>query len=556
MATKFNLFSAQGTKGAQREAIYNALDCITTLEIDNVLEARMTEQDKRTHDFYMAIQGPAVEMGMRGIRVDESAKERLKADLFKRKRKVLSEIQQHPLVKPIWDKLELNTGACMKPSRKDGKHKWPRATPDMSVIPDSEKHCVDCNAPRLRVRPFLPSSPDDVKHLLYDLYKMKEIRDKDGKVTTDKEARERLSAKYPKYEPVIALLNEEADVGKQIGFLGFRSDDGRFYSNFNVGVTNTHRFSSNSDNYGRGGNAQNITEKHRHIFTADPGYELCYADLKQAESKVISFVAGDEEYIAAHEGGDTHTFVCRLVWPEGIKGVPWTGDLAADKVIASGSNPTWDDRPGHDFRFQSKSVQHGSNLGLTPFGMAIQKRIPVEAAREGQHRYFSAFPGIRDYQRMIRQKVQDQEPIITPLGVRFKLYGRPKDEHTYKQGLAVIPQSMVGHIISIALWRMQRYEPLIQLLAQVHDAILFQFPKGRYDILYRVLTKHMVVPIPITGTDGKTRVMTIGTEAAVGHNWGHGNNQPFDKEGKPKTLNTDGIFEITFTSPTEWKIKS
>lgn len=537
MATKFNLFSAQSTKGMQRESIYNALDCITTLEIDNVLEARMTDQDKRTHDFYMSIQGPAVEMGMCGIRVDESAKEALKADLFKRKRKVISELQGHILIKPVWDRLEKNTGACLRPSRKDGKHKWEPGVPD---TPD--RTCVDCHVSRFKVRSFLPSSTEDVKHLLYDLYKMKVITDKDGKVTTDKEARERLSAKYPKYEPVIALLNEEADVGKQIGFLGFRSDDGRFYSNFNVGVTNTHRFSSNSDNYGRGGNAQNITEKHRHIFTADPGYELCYADLKQAESKVISFVAGDEEYIAAHEGGDTHTFVCRLVWPEGIKGVQWTGDLSLDKAIASGSNPVWDDRPGHDFRYQSKAVQHGSNLGLTPFGMAIQKRIPVDAAREGQRRYFSAFPGIRDYQRMIRQKVQDQEPIVTPLGVRFKLYGRPMDEHTYKQGLAVIPQSMVGHIISIALWRMQRYEPAVQLLAQVHDAILFQFPKGQYDILYRVLTQHMVVPIPITGTDGKTRVMTIGTEAAVGHNWGHGG--------------PEGIHEITFTSPTEWKIKS
>lgn len=537
MAKKFNLTTAQNTVGFQREAIYNALDCITTLEIDDILDAQMTPADRRTHDFYMAIQGPAVEMGMRGIRVDESAKEKLKSDLFKRKRTVTSAIQSHSDIKPIWDHLEKNTGACLAPSRKDGKHKW-----EPGVADTPERKCVDCGKSRFKVRPFQPSSPTDVKHLLYDLYKMKVITDKDGKVTTDKEARERLSAKYPKYADVIALLNEEADVSKQIGFLEFRSDDGRFYSNFNVGVTNTHRFSSNSDNYGRGGNAQNITEKHRHIFTADPGYELCYADLKQAESKVISFVAGDEEYIEAHEGGDTHTFVCRLVWPEGINGTPWTGDLGADKTIATSANPKWDDRPGHDYRFQSKAVQHGSNLGLTPFGMAIQKRIPVEAAREGQARYFHAFPGIRNYQRMIRQKVQDQEPIVTPLGVRFKLFGRPMDEHTYKQGLAVIPQSMVGHIIAIGLWRIQRYEPEAQLLAQVHDAILFQFPKGRYDILYRVLEKHMVVPVPITGTDGKTRVMTIGTEAAVGHNWGHGG--------------PEGIHEITFTSPTEWKIKS
>lgn len=544
MATKFNLHEAQILEGHRKEAIYGTLDTIATMIIDNVLERRMSKGQLRTHDFYMATQGPAMEMTLRGIKVDESAKQKLVSDLQKRHRTVLATLASHPQIKPIWDHMEKNTGACGRPSRKDGKHKW---APGMADTP--ERKCLDCGHSRMIVRAFKPSSDDDVKHLLYDLYGMRKITNKDGRITADKEARERLSEKYPKYAEVLGLLNEEADVTKQLGFLKFRADDNRYYSNFNVGVTDTHRWSSNHDNFGRGGNAQNITEKHRHIFVADDGYELCYADLKQAESKVISFVAGDEEYITAHEEGDTHTYVCRLVWPEGINGQAWTGDLAKDKVIASSANPKWDDRPGHDFRFQSKAVQHGSNLGLTPFGMAIQKRIPVAAAQEGQARYFKAFPGIRGYQAMIRQKVQDQEPIVTPLGISFKLFGRPSDEHTYKQGLSIIPQSMVGHIISIACIRMQRKEPEVQLLAQVHDAILFQFPKGRYDIVRRVVEDHMRVPIPIKGVDDKVRKIVIGTEAAVGHNWAHGNRKP---EKGP--LNLEGIFEIEFHG-TEHTIK-
>jgi DNA polymerase I-like protein with 3'-5' exonuclease and polymerase domains len=226
-----------------------------------------------------------------------------------------------------------------------------------------------------------------------------------------------------------------------------------------------------------------------------------------------------------------------LIWPEGVGGQPWTGDIFADKKLATSAFPVWDNKEGHDFRYQSKAVQHGSNLGLTPYGMAIQKRIPVAAATEGQARYFKAFPGIRTYQRYIRQTVEEQRPIITPLGVRFKLFGRPWEEHTYKEGLAVIPQSMVGHIISIGIWRIWVEMPEIQLLAQVHDAILFQFPKGQYDLVYKAL-ELMSVPIPVHSLDGKDREILISTEAAVGPSWSH-------KE----------LREITFTSPTEWKLK-
>lgn len=539
---KFNLVTAQGTSGFTREAVYGCLDTIATLMVDNVLEERMTDADKRTHDFYMAIQSAAMEMTLRGIAVDPVAKQKLERDLRHEKQKLLGKLQTHPTIKPIWDGVEKNTGACPSPSRKDGKHKWQPGVEDTA-----ERKCLDCGASRLKYKPFSPSSDPQMKHLVYDLWRLKPITNKEGKVTADKEARQRLidrlKVKEQQYAEPLTILNEYADVEKQLEFLGFRSDDGRFYSKFNVGVTETHRWSSSHDDFGRGANAQNITEKHRHIFVPDTGYELCYADLKQAESKVISFVAGDEAYIEAHEGGDTHTFVCRLVWPEGIAGTPWTGDLGQDKIIATSANPKWDDRPGHDFRFQSKAVQHGSNLGLTPYGMAIQKRIPVDAASEGQARYFKAFPGIRNYQADIREKVQNQEAIITPLRIRFKIMDRPWDEHTYKKGLSAIPQSMVGHIISIGCWRIQRQVRDIQLLAQVHDAILFQFPKGRYDLVYQAL-KLMEVPVPIKGLDGKVRTMTIGTEAAVGMNWGH-----------KSSHNPDGISEITFKSPTEYKIK-
>lgn len=547
MAKVISLYKAQYMQGWEREEAYGALDTIGTLMIDNILEKQMKPIDERTMNFYLAVQNIALDMTIRGIKVNETEKEVYRQRLVKETAQVRRELERDPAIVAVWDRTETNSGACRTPTRKDGKHNWPRGVPD----DDPAKVCKDCGAKRLKIRAFSPSSNPDMEHLYYDLWKLKPIRNKDGKRTADKEARGKLIDRGTKYTPVIEKIAHFADIKKKLEFLSFYTNDGRFHAGVNVGVTSTGRWSTNKDQFGRGGNAQNITESMRYMFEADDGYEIVYADLKQAESNVIAHVAGDEAYIEAHLMGDTHTYVCRLVWPEGINGQKWTwDDIAADKKIATSANPPWDDRPGHDYRFQSKAVQHGSNLGLTAFGLAIQKHIPVAAAQDSQTRYFRAFSGIKErYQRDIRNKVQDQEEIITPLGVKFKLFGRPDDEHTYKEGLAVIPQSMVGHIISIGGYRIYTQLPEVQMLMQVHDALLFQIPKGRYDLLYDAL-QLMTVPVPVLGLDGKMRTISIGTEAAVGHNWGHHNENP-DKG----PLNPKGIREITFTDREHWRIK-
>lgn len=544
-----SLSQAQYSSGQQREWIYNALDTLATREICETLDQQMDATSHRTHDFYMALQNTAMDMTFRGILVDEAARQEAISNLTKETAALERGLGKREDVVAIWDKLEKETGNCKHSTRKDGKHTWEKGVED-----GPERKCVSCGRSRMKVRPFKPSSDDDMAHLFYDLLKMKKQFNKDHKVTTDKEARERLKHKYPKHESLIEAIDLFKNQHKKLQFLRFRETaNGRFCPGFNVGVTNTGRWSSNKNAFGEASNAQNVTEELRYIMIADKGMELCYADLKQAESNIIAHEAGDEAYIEAHRVGDTHTYVTRLIWPEGVMGKEWTGDIGEDKKIATSGAPEWDNRPGHDFRFQSKSIQHGSNLGRTAFGISIKQHITVEKAREGQLRYFRAFPGIRDYQNDIRQAVRDQRHIINCLGIRFKLYGRPWDDHTVRQGLAIKPQSTVGHVIGIGCYRIMRDLPEIELLAQVHDAILFQFPKGRYDLVYQAL-EAMTVELPIKGVDGKLRTTTIGTEAAVGHNWGH---HVSVEKAKAKGVrpNPEGIREIVFKSPTDWSIK-
>lgn len=529
MGKIITLDQGHGLKGQARDWFYNAVDCIATREIADVLLPRMDEQLQRGYAFERAAQGPAFAMTQRGILVDvDDLKETVKG-LEKEHSLAIKEIGSMNAITDVWDQLEKETGLCKTSKRKDGKHTWQKGVED-----GPDRLCETCGRSRMRVSTFNPNSPDQVKHLLYDLLKVKPERNKDGEIAADKEALERIGRKKPQLEFLTSALLKVKGLAKQLGFLKFKlSPDNRYKSSFNVGVTWTGRWSSNKDAFGQGGNAQNISERHRHVFVADPGYELCYADLKQAESNVVANLAGDEAYIAAHKA-DTHTFVARLTWPE----LDWTFDDKEDAAYGKSIIPPWDNKPGHDYRFQAKAVQHGGNLGLTAFGLAIQKRISVQAATDAQKRYFTAFPHIRAWQRDVAGKVARQEPLVSPHGIRIQLFGRPDDPGTVKQGLAFLPQNTVAGIINMAIWRIWREMDLtgeLQLLAQVHDAILWQHKIEDRDKVLAKAARLMTIPIFVTDIYGNVRTTTIATEAAVGQNWGH-----------KSPINPHGIHEVPF----------
>jgi DNA polymerase I-like protein with 3'-5' exonuclease and polymerase domains len=115
------------------------------------------------------------------------------------------------------------------------------------------------------------------------------------------------------------------DIAKKIGVLKTSIDpDGRMRTSYNIAGTTTGRFSSSLSDFGTGGNLQNLEERLRRPFVADPGMKFAYIDLEQAESRLVGAIEwnlfGDGRYLDACESGDLHTSVCRLAWTE----LPWT----------------------------------------------------------------------------------------------------------------------------------------------------------------------------------------------------------------------------------------
>lgn len=528
MARVISEADAADLHGAQRHFAYNGFDCCVTREVYDVLAPRLTPQTRRIYKYEMGCQAPAMAMMLRGVKVDRTkiaeAIVTLEADYAQ------TVVRSNALVEDIWDATELETGICQKGSetrQKSVRHKWPKG------VSDAERQCSVCGAPRTVRALFNPNSESQAKHLFYELMRVPPQTNKKGEVSLDKECLEKIARKFAKVERcvlVVGCVQQARGIRKQVGVLKSGiSTDGRCRSTFVVGGAWTGRWSSTASPFDEGTNLQNIAEKLRYIFVADPGMELFYADLEQAESCCVAHLAGDENYIAAHKSGDVHTYVSRLLWPD----LPWTGDLNKDKKIASETRPEWD--RDHDYRYNAKRIQHGSNYLLSSIGVARIAHIPQAASAEAQGRYFDAFPGIKEwhYATIAEQKVAMS--LVSPAGRYCQFFGRPWDDHTKKQGVAFKPQSLVADILDVALWQVwDELDPdMLWLLAQVHDAILGEFRKGatiirrgeRITPATRLL-ELMRVPVDIKGIDGVTRKMTIGVEMKCGQNWSKYNADP------------------------------
>ncbi len=486
---------------------YNALDCCTTGGVLDALLPKLTPVTARTYAFERACQAPAMSMMRRGILVDEIALPRALRSVGRElvvNARAINEMEQ---VRKKWDGVELETGECRKSTRKDGRHKWPKG------VADAERQCVDCAKPRVKRKPFNPGGYQQVMHLLYDLWGITPQKNKKREVSVDEECLEKVGRKWPEFHELTQAIVEYKGIQKQLGFLKSPlSPAGRMCHTASVGQAWTGRWSATQDAYRRGTNVQNIAEKNRHIFIADPGMKLGYFDLEQSDSRVVAYDAGDEAYIKAHETGNVHVMAARIFWPD----LPWTGEAKEDKLFCKQTPVPWD--PDHSYYDIAKNNQHALNFGSSPHGLAARTHEPLAGATKAYERYFTWAPKLKARQREIVAQVKETGVLTNPLGRRCQFFGRPDDPHTARQALSFIPQSMTADVLNLGLWLCWHdLDPeLIHLLAQVHDAILFQFPEEREEEVRREMVMRM--EIEVTMRDNRTMVIPV--DPATGWNWG------------------------------------
>lgn len=527
--------------GFIRDQLYNGLDTLVTSKVESVLSTRLASDSlaERIYRFELSNQAPAFCMMLRGVAFDERACTIAIKDWEKEEKRLVDKAQD--VVSPYWVKTETRKGKCNdgKPHRWDNgvvewrKHRQVFRELDLPETPPdhTDAQCVKCKCSRLIPANFNPLSTTQVIKLLYDLLDLPPQYSRKGehRVTVDDEALNRLIGKGSTSEVYVPLLEAILSIRqahKQISFLkSRRSIDGRLRFSVNVGVTETGRFSSSKDPFREGTNIQNIADRSRNVIIADPGLLLCYADFAQAESKIIAYDAECPQDIEDHNAGDTHTRLCKTLFPE----LPWGS--VSDKEVAQTPTP-WDIT--HDYRFVAKKVRHGTNIGMQ--GRSIGREIHQNQNRgtELRNLYFERYPENLRRQKEITAQVASRGILISPVGRKRQFFGRLWDSGTQREGLSQTQQSTVADLLNTVMWLIWDELDLgvnvlnapkpsdpnkVWLMAQEHDALLFQIRPHDYETLQRVLNL-MRIPVLIHG-----KKCEIEVEVQLGYNFRHFNSK-------------------------------
>lgn len=471
----------------EQDWIYNGLDVCVTFEIVHKLLDQLDSVSRPVYERSLSLQGPILEMSTRGIRVDRERRDEVLAG-YRQKIKHVSD----QLTEIIREGIGLDIN-------------WRSST--------------------------------QLKKLFYDIMGLPSVKKRNANgimaPTVGRDALELLQ-NYLIAEPICRHLLILRDLDKKRMFLETGIDpDGRMRTSFNIAGTNTGRLASSMSDMGTGTNLQNVDRELRSVFIADPGMKFGNLDLEQADARNVGALCwnyfvetfGTEfagRYLDACESGDLHTTTCKLAWTN----LQWPGDPKGDRAIADQLAYRAD-----SYRQLAKKLGHGTNYYGTPRTMAKHTKTDVSLIQDFQNRYFKGFPCIREWHARVKSMLKTSGEITTLFGRRRYFFGRPTEDSTIREAIAYAPQSMTADEINIGMLNLFRTNR-VQLLVQVHDSLLFQYPEDEEDEIIPLALDCLRAPLTLK----KGREFCVPVDAKIGWNWG---DTITDKQGNVE--NSEGL---------------
>lgn len=363
----------------------------------------------------------------------------------------------------------------------------------LALQPEIEKRQTRINY--LAGRELNISSPKQMSDFFYNDLKMKVVRNrKTYQPTTDKTALTLFGQREPILKPLTDLIEETRSIGVFMAtFVMMPLDvDKRMRCNYNVGGTETFRFSSSQNAFGSGGNLQNIPKGSedeelspgafffpnlRKMFIPDPSFTLFDVDLAGADAQVVAWEAEDEDLKAKFRSGEKiHA-------------------LNAKDMYGTLAGPDGKRAPYYKY---AKMGGHLTNYGGGANVLSKSCGMTIHEAETFQKRWFSLHPGIKTWHEETLNNLFTKREVRNKFG--FRRYFFDRIEGLLPEALAWIPQSTVALIINKALCQISEHPTLqklnVQLLMQVHDSLVGQFPSCNQYLSLPIIRQCLRVTVP------------------------------------------------------------
>ena len=261
------------------------------------------------------------------------------------------------------------------------------------------------------------------------------------------------------------------------GMLPLVDREGRLHTSFDQAATATGRLSSSEPNL------QNIpvrTKEGREIrraFLPREGWVLLDADYSQIELRLMAHFSGDEAMLDAfRKGQDIHARTAAEIF-----------EVPPEEVTP-------------ELRSRAKAVNFGLIYGISGFGLSKNTGVSVREAGEFISRYFSKYPGVKDFMERSAEDGARKGYAVTLMGRRRYLpeLASPKAqirEFGKRAAMNTPVQGTAADIIKLAMVRVD--EALLKeglqarLVLQVHDELILECPPEELDRAAKLLQRCM-----------------------------------------------------------------
>jgi DNA polymerase-1 len=355
---------------------------------------------------------------------------------------------------------------------------------------------------KLAGQEFNIGSPKQLGEILFDKMGMTGGRKtKTGAWSTDSDVLEDVAAEG---HPIAKKVLEWRGLAKLRGTYTEALPDyinpktGRVHTSYAMASTTTGRLASTDPNL------QNIpvrTEEGRRIrqaFIAPKGSKLISADYSQIELRLLAHIANIPELKQAFADGlDIHAMTASEIFGVPVKDMP------------------------AETRRRAKAINFGIVYGISGFGLANQLGIAQSEANDYIKKYFTRFPGIRDYMEATKGMARSHGYVETLFGRRIHIREINSKIQGFRAGAerAAINAPIQGTAADVIRRAMVKLPPLlpptVKMLLQVHDELIFEAPEkdvaAAIPVIQRVMEK---APLPAVEIS-----VPLVVEARAADNW-------------------------------------
>ena len=349
-------------------------------------------------------------------------------------------------------------------------------------------------------RPFSLDSPKQLQAILFDELKLPAVmKTPSGQPSTNEEALDAIANDHAlprmilEYRGLAKLRSTYTE--KLADNVNPRT--GRVHTNYNQATAATGRLSSQDPNL------QNIpirTEEGRRIrqaFVAPKGWKVVAADYSQIELRIMAHLSGDAGLLSAFHGNqDIHRATAAEVFGLPLEQVDTNQRRAA------------------------KAINFGLMYGMSAFGLARQLGVGRGEAQDYMARYFSRYPGVREFMDRMREEAHRDGFVETLFGRRLHLDYINSKNQVQRSGAerAAINAPMQGTaadiikraMIAVDAWLIDQDEPA-HMLMQVHDELVFEIREDRVEAVSAAIRERMA--------DAAALSVPLVVDIGVGANW-------------------------------------